>query len=213
MTKRSRTPSPNNCSSTSPARISINQFTSPASRISPPRSISVSMLGPLQLSRETTAGRSCRSSRERGGKHHKQHRADRGGRIHQANPDSVSGIEVSPPAPATVRHRSVAPADGTRTADQGEWPGSRLPQYAGRPNRLREVPSCRDASLGHSGSEPASCRTTRLSSDLDHSCLLDHSRRVSSATEGVSCDLQPDKQQLLSEKTNHGADSHYELRP
>ena len=78
------------------------------------------------------------------------------------------------PAPAAVRHRSVAPADGTGTADHGEWPGGRLPQYAGRSDRLRDVPSCGDAPLGHSGPEPALCRTARLQSDLDDSRQLGH---------------------------------------
>ncbi len=62
MMRRSRMPSPNNCSSTSPAPISINRFTSPASRISPRRSISVSAPAPLRHSRERPARRSCRSS-------------------------------------------------------------------------------------------------------------------------------------------------------
>ena len=55
-------PSPNNYSSTSPAPISINRFTSPASRISPRRSISVSAPVLLRHSREMPAGPSCRSS-------------------------------------------------------------------------------------------------------------------------------------------------------
>ncbi len=60
--RRSRIPFPNNCSSTLLAPISINRFTSPASRISPRRSISVSAQAPLRRSRERRAGRSCRSS-------------------------------------------------------------------------------------------------------------------------------------------------------
>ena len=52
-------------------------------------------------------------------------------------------------------------AQELRVVENGQ--DGRLPQYAGRPEGLRDVPSRGDAPFGHSGPEPAPCRTARLS--------------------------------------------------
>ena len=59
--------------------------------------------------------------------------------------------------------------------------------------------------------EPAPCRTARLQSDLDYSRQLGHSRRFSGVTERVSRHLQPERQQLHPSKTNHGTNSYHQL--